>query len=114
MAEDAIGYIDEDHRKENGGWSYLQNHRKKILIVDDINDEGSTLNWIKSDWAASTAGVIDSSGWDDIWGITLRIAVLYDNESSRCELPISYSAVDINKSVEDQWIVFPWESWWER
>ena len=26
---------------------------KRILIVDDINDQGSTVNWIKQDWESS-------------------------------------------------------------
>jgi hypothetical protein len=40
--------------------------------------------------------------------------VLYDNESSDCTVPISYSAIDINKATDPQWVVFPWESWWKR
>jgi len=29
-------------------------------------------------------------------------------------MDVTYSAVDINKSVDDTWIVFPWEDWWLR
>ena len=39
---------------------------------------------------------------------------MYDNESSACDMPISYSAVDINKAQDPQWIVFPWEAWWQQ
>lgn len=114
MPEDAIGYIPEDERKSNGGWNRLASRSKNILIVDDINDSGATLNWIKDDWEGSVAGVADSELWDTVWGHNIRVAVLYDNEASSCILPISYSAVDINKAEEDQWIVFPWEDFWKR
>jgi hypothetical protein len=40
------------------------------------------------------------------------VACLYDNESSKSKLDVTYSAVTINKANEDVWIVFPWESWW--
>ena len=45
MAEDALGYIQEEDRKANGGWKHLASKRKNILIVDDINDQGTTINW---------------------------------------------------------------------
>ena len=96
MAEDAFGYDSAE--------------RKNILIVDDINDSGATLNWIREDWMSSCFAT--SPVWDDIWGQNVRVACLYDNESSRSELPVTYSAVTINKAAEDCWIVFPWESWW--
>lgn len=95
MAEDAFGYEKE---------------KTNILIVDDINDTGATLNWIREDWMSSCFAT--SPVWDDIWGNNVRVAVLVDNESSQNKIPISYSAVDINKAENDCWIVFPWESWW--
>ena len=86
---------------------------KKILIVDDINDTGATLNYIKYDWQGSC--LPNTEKWiDHIWGKTVRVAVLYDNESSKSELNIDYNAVTINKAEEDSWIVFPWEDWWQR
>ena len=85
---------------------------KNILIVDDINDTGATLNWIKQDWQSSC--LPDDIRWyRDIWGANVRVAVLVDNESSASELKINYSAVDLNKAEEDSWIVFPWEDWWK-
>lgn len=96
MAEDAFGY-DADARKN-------------ILIVDDINDSGATLNWIREDWMSSCFAT--SPVWDSIWGNNVRVAVLVDNESSKNQIPISYSAIDINKAAQDCWIVFPWEDWW--
>lgn len=85
---------------------------KKILIVDDINDSGATLNWIKKDWMASA--LPNDHRWSTIWNKTVKIATLFDNESSRSELSVDYSAVDLNKAEEDIWIDFPWESWWKR
>jgi hypoxanthine phosphoribosyltransferase len=81
---------------------------KKILIVDDINDSGATLNWIQQDWQNS------DPGWDTIWGNNVRVAVLYDNEASDNKIDISYTAETINKLEDPQWIVFPWEDWWKR
>jgi uncharacterized protein len=97
MAEDAFGYETE--------------LKKNILIVDDINDSGATLNWIRQDWMSSCFAT--SPVWDGIWGHNVRVACLYDNESSDSEVPVSYSAVNINKAAEDSWIVFPWEDWWK-
>ena len=84
---------------------------KNILIVDDINDSGATLNWIKRDWQDSCFP--SDERWKEIWGNTVRVAVLVDNESSKSKLNVSYSAVDLNKAEEDCWIVFPWEDWWK-
>lgn len=98
MAEDAFG-----HEMEQP---------KNILIVDDINDTGATLNYIREDW--SSGCFPDNPRWTEVWGSNVRVAVLVDNESSKSEIPISYSAVDINKAEQDSWIVFPWEEWWQR
>jgi len=98
MAEDAFG-----HEMEQP---------KNILIVDDINDTGATLNYIREDWPSGCFP--DNPRWTEVWGSNVRVAVLVDNESSKSEVPISYSAVDINKAEQDSWIVFPWEEWWQR
>ena len=98
MAEDAFG-----HEMEQP---------KNILIVDDINDTGATLNYIREDWPSGCFP--DNPRWTEVWGSNVRVAVLVDNESSKSEIPISYSAVDINKAEQDSWIVFPWEEWWQR
>jgi hypothetical protein len=76
---------------------------RRILVVDDINDSGETLNWIQKDWGGTVR-----------WGDNVRVAVLYDNESSASHHTPDYSAQDINKAQDPQWIVFPWESWWSR
>ena len=84
---------------------------KRILIVDDINDSGATLNWIKADWEDFHPSKREP--WAGIWSNTVRVATLVDNEASASKLKIHYSAVDLNKAEEDSWIVFPWEDWWK-
>lgn len=108
MSEDAFGY-DLTETAENKSNPLL---RKNILIVDDINDSGATLNWIKRDWEATC--LPDHPAWKEIWGNNVRIATLYDNESSECVLDVNYAAETINKHDDPQWIVFPWEEWWRR
>jgi xanthine phosphoribosyltransferase len=95
MAEDAYGYIGSP---------------KRILIVDDINDTGATLNWIKDDWQASCSP--NKERWDYVWGKSTRFAVLVDNDASPFE--VNYSGTSINKAEDPQWCVFPWEEWWKR
>ena len=108
MAEDAFGY----HRVDDLPGSSNPALRKKILIVDDINDSGATLSWIKEDWPS---GCMPSDpAWNDIWGKNVRVAVLYDNEASKSTLEADYSAESINKLEDPCWIVFPWEEWWRR
>ena len=101
MAEDAFGY--------EGGKSDPE-LRKKILIVDDINDSGATLNWIRQDWASGC--MPKDPAWNSIWGDNVRVAALYDNVSSNSLTRVTYYATRINKRERDEWIVFPWESWW--
>jgi hypoxanthine phosphoribosyltransferase len=105
MAEDAFGHSLYDPMASDNG-------RKNILIVDDLNDSVATLNWIRKDWQSSCFS--KDKRWKEIWGHNVRVAVLVDNESSSSKLNVSYSAVDLNKAEQDVWIVFPWESWWNK
>jgi hypoxanthine phosphoribosyltransferase len=83
---------------------------KNILLVDDINDSGATINWILNDWQSSCHKT--DPRWHSIWGNTTRFAVLYDNLSSDAKIKVSYSAREINKAENDVWVDFPYESWW--
>jgi xanthine phosphoribosyltransferase len=107
-----VSLRDDSSQPESNLWmaeDAFQN--KKILIIDDINDSGATLSWIKQDWESSC--LPGHPDWDTVWTNNVRVAVLYDNEVSKSELDIAYSSVTINKVEEDQWIVFPWEDWWK-
>ena len=108
-----VSLRDGRHVENNTRMAEDATQYKKILIVDDINDSGATLNWIKQDWQSSCLPY-DERWLNDIWNVNVRIATLFDNESSKSELTVNYSAVTINKAEEDVWIDFPWESWWTR
>ena len=101
MAEDAFGYED--------GESHISK-RHNILIVDDINDHGNTLNWVRNDWQSGC--LPNSSEWENIWGANVRFAALINNEASDFKL-MDYVGHSINKDITPEWCVFPWENWWE-
>lgn len=104
MAEHAFGYVDNG-LKEEPRWS--KDNQKNILILDDINDTGATLDWIIQDWQSSC--LPDNPHWDNVWGHNVRFAVCIDNLSSAFSRTVSYSAEEINKHEKDVWIVYPWE-----
>jgi hypoxanthine phosphoribosyltransferase len=83
---------------------------KSILIVDDINDTGNTLNWIKQDWPSGCHP--RDERWNSVWGNNVRVACLFDNESSNSEVDVNYVGRTINKLNDPSWVVFPWEEWW--
>ena len=108
MAEDAFGYLSasEIPRPKDEPTSDPK-LRKNILILDDINDTGATLDWIINDWQG--INLPNDTAWADIWGNNVRFAVLFDNLSSKFSRCVDYHAVTINKAEEDVWIVYPWE-----
>ena len=101
MSEDAFGYVRGNGTKTDPAL------RKNILIVDDINDTGATLDWIINDWQASC--LPDNTAWSAIWGHNVRFAVLIDNQSSKFSRKVDYAGTEINKAEEPVWIVYPWE-----
>jgi hypoxanthine phosphoribosyltransferase len=101
-----------DHTNDNGPESNLwmaedAYNGKNILILDDINDTGATLDWIIKDW--QTSCLPNDPKWLQVWGNNVRIAVLIDNLASDFNGKVDYSAKEINKAEEDVWIVYPWE-----
>jgi hypoxanthine phosphoribosyltransferase len=79
---------------------------KNILIFDDINDSGKTMQWIKDDWPQSAYP--SDTTWDNVWGKNVRFASLLDNQASNFG-DVDYTAMEINKMEKDVWVVFPWE-----
>ena len=76
---------------------------KNILIVDDINDTGETLAWIRGDWEKSVfKGDIEFH-----WHKRIKIAVLVNNLASKES--VDFHIDEVNKSEDDCWVVFPWE-----
>jgi hypoxanthine phosphoribosyltransferase len=104
MADDAFGVV-EDQELYKSRWD--PNIRKKILIVDDINDTGATFNWLVKDWQSSCFPKEDAA-WNAVWGKTTRFAVMTENLSSDFDL-VSYHWDEVNKAEDPTWLVYPYE-----
>jgi xanthine phosphoribosyltransferase len=85
---------------------------KNILIVDDINDTGATLNWIMQDWPSGCFP--DDPAWEEVWNQNVKFAVVVDNLASKCNVKMDYVGMEVNKAENDVWIDFPWEDWWTK
>ena len=107
MAEDAFGYVwKEDRDKVFGEAISDPNKKKKILVVDDINDTGSTFNWIREDWQSSC--LPDNPNWDTVWNKNVKFAVMCEKTHTKWD-GVDYIWQEIDTSQEDIWAVFPWE-----
>ena len=85
---------------------------KNILIVDDINDTGATLNWLMEDWPSGCFP--DDERWSSVWNYNVRFAVVVDNVASKCKAQMDYFSFEVNKADDDVWIEFPYEEWWRK
>ena len=123
MAEDALGPNSRERFIENpvdvagileAASDLLENGGtyKNILIVDDINDQGTTLNWIMKDWPSGCFP--DDPAWEEVWNNNVKFAVLVDNLSSKCNVKMDFAGMEVNKAENDVWIDFPWEDWWTK
>tara|TARA_B100000287_G_scaffold365614_1_gene360396 strand:- start:839 stop:1288 length:450 start_codon:yes stop_codon:yes gene_type:complete len=72
----------------------IKNNNLSILIFDDINDTGDTLTEIKNNFKD--------------YVINIRFAVLINNKSS--SFKVDYWGSEIDKNIDNSWIVFPWEN----
>lgn len=107
MADDAFGVVTiEEQEVLKCRWDLGK--RKKILIIDDINDTGATFNWIRNDWQANCFPQEDNA-WESIWGNSVKFAVLTENLASDFH-HTNFYAHEINKAEEDVWLVYPWEA----
>jgi xanthine phosphoribosyltransferase len=69
----------------------------RMLIVDDINDSGGTITYLR---AAIEARIDDAE--------RLRVAVLVHNV--RAGALAEYHGSEIDRSADKRWYVFPWEA----
>jgi hypoxanthine phosphoribosyltransferase len=109
----SIALRDKDGEQESNTWlpeDALEGRR--ILIVDDINDTGATINWLMADWETSVAAKLKADSFP--WGKNVRFAVLIDNEASNAAETPHYSGENINKAADPCWIIFPYEDFWQR
>lgn len=72
-------------------------HGHKLLIVDDINDSGRTID-----------SVLDAIGRADGEADRIRVAVLINNIRSTAHA--DYFSRTIDRSIDKRWFVFPWEA----
>lgn len=70
---------------------------RRILIIDDINDSGGTIAYLR---AAIDAKSGDPAG--------LRVAVLIHNVRSKAKA--EYRGSEIDRDSDKRWYVFPWEA----
>ena len=116
MAGDALGSQSRERlvADENDVGSILEegDNFKNILIVDDMNDSGATINWIIQDWQASCFP--QDPSWEEVWNGNVKFAVLFDNLGSNCNVKMDFVGEEINKAENDVWIDFPYEDWWTK
>tara|TARA_B110000003_G_scaffold115348_1_gene118036 strand:+ start:825 stop:1274 length:450 start_codon:yes stop_codon:yes gene_type:complete len=83
--------------KKTNNSSYIKRimgKHKTILVIDDINDTGKTMKVISEIYSKFLH--------------KLKFAVLIDNKSS--QFKVDFFSYKIDKTVDNSWIVFPWES----
>ena len=71
-------------------------NKKRVLIVDDINDTGKTFEEIKK--------------ITENYNCNIKLCALLDNTQSSQK--IDFRGKSINKSIDPLWYIFPWENWW--
>ena len=80
--------------KNDGIINKIINNDLSALIIDDINDTGDTLADIKKKFNSYIKNI--------------KFAVLINNKSSSFE--VDYYGSEIDKNIDNSWIVFPWEN----
>ena len=92
---ESSGWMAHDARGEGPKGVTGDHYKKNILIIDDINDTGKTLSWIRDDWNAP-----------DAWSANVRTAWLIDNTVSGFDT-LDYTAWEINKEENTNDFVTP-------
>ena len=70
---------------------------KRILIVDDINDSGGTIAFLRAEIEAKAGS-----------GEGVRVAVLVNNIRSKAKA--EYHGTELDRDADKRWFVFPWEA----
>ena len=110
MAEDAFGYVPAATMPRPAGEVATDSSvRKNILIVDDINDTGETINRLMEDWQSGCLPA--HPAWQEIWNKNVKFATVYDNTSSKCKVTIDFCGEEITKGKKER-VIFPYENWW--
>lgn len=73
------------------------NKFKNLLLVDDINDSGKTLD------------SLTKSIYSFTFGGDMRTATIYTKTTSIVE--VDYSVIELTPDNE-AWVIFPYEEWW--
>lgn len=82
--------------------------RNSILVVDEINDTGSTINSIRKSIIKNLKGEY-REGWENIFELNnIKFLTLYNNLSSNAKVNYFTKLID-KESNPNLWIQFPWE-----
>ena len=97
MAEDAFGY--------KGDGLTHDNHKKNILIIDDINRGGDAMEWIMKDWQVNC--LPSDERWGQVWHNNVRFGALLSSPNSIVDT--DYWSNEFSDE-EECWVQFPWET----
>lgn len=105
LSEWAFGYNNPDETNIAGcRWDPAL--RKNLLIVDDINNTGKTIDWIKKDWCA-TCYPNELDAWKSVWNKNVRFAVIINNLASKSIADYNHKEINTAESSVD--VFFPWD-----
>jgi hypothetical protein len=99
---DAQEFTDHDKKVVAKAFSNVSDDKHQhILVIDDINDSGDTLKAIR-DFIYD-----ETHGWAGV-----LYATLLEKCTSRFDCDY-YGEMLMDERCDD-WIVFPWEEWWQN
>jgi len=84
--------------------------QKKVLMVDEICDEGKTLDVIWDIFYKKCPDLDKDEPMATVVERNLHTAVLVNNIASEKFLP-DYVGTEINKDENPAWVIFDWENW---